>query len=691
MSDPIFTFTSINPFGLSNVGGFANPTFGDIDGDGDLDAYVGSDNRLGGYNSTGKILFFENTGTTDNPVFAPYSIVPFRGTFSLASYPAPTLVDIDGDGDLDAFVGWKNGNIELNRNTGTSNSPDFNLDYDDSWGTFGLSNVGGRASPTFADIDGDGDLDAFVGNQNGDILFFTNTASVGTHVPEPAIPDDNILVTALNLSARAYSDAHHDDQSVINAVNKHIKNWKPLEATDLGFSATDSRFSKVGGEVGGDLLRYDYFHASATVGLTMLDGKLTLGIAFEGTNSPLSVDSLLDLVSDVSYIKGYYNLLTDSNFNQSVVAYINANNIEQVLVTGHSLGGATAQSFMHDYGQHDTKYIGVTFGSPGTLQLQPLPKDRFVNIQHNGDPVVNASQYITHQNIVHGAIINADVEDPGLDGLLREHTLYTPLDNSKISYRETVEFITSQLDAKTLFQDMSIVPGTNNDDNLSDRTGHKGEILLGGNGADTMTGGLDSQVFMGGGDNDIIDGSFGVDTAIYTAPISSYVMTKLDQKFFLADQRTEPNNEGTDTLDSIERIIFTDFALALDVSGSAGMVAKLIGAVFGAGSVANTSYVAIGLSYLDNGTSYADLAALAIDAAGAKSPEQITSLLWNNVVGSAPTADQILPYIMDMKNGVTTVGTLGVLAADTSINQENIDLVGLKNRGITYDLPDSSW
>ncbi|MEQ1816430.1 MAG: VCBS repeat-containing protein, partial [Nitrosomonas sp.] len=245
MSDPIFTFTSINPFGLSNVGGFANPTFGDIDGDGDLDAYVGSDNRLGGYNSTGKILFFENTGTTDNPVFAPYSIVPFRGTFSLASYPAPTLVDIDGDGDLDAFVGWKNGNIELNRNTGTSNSPDFNLDYDDSWGTFGLSNVGGRASPTFADIDGDGDLDAFVGNQNGDILFFTNTASVGTHVPEPAIPDDNILVTALNLSARAYSDAHHDDQSVINAVNKHIKNWKPLEATDLGFSATDSRFSKV--------------------------------------------------------------------------------------------------------------------------------------------------------------------------------------------------------------------------------------------------------------------------------------------------------------------------------------------------------------------------------------------------------------------------------------------------------------
>ena len=85
MSDPIFTFTSINPFGLSNVGGFANPTFADIDRDNDLDAYVGSYD-----NSTGEILFFKNTGTTSNPVFAPYSIAPFRGgTFSSSSYPAP--------------------------------------------------------------------------------------------------------------------------------------------------------------------------------------------------------------------------------------------------------------------------------------------------------------------------------------------------------------------------------------------------------------------------------------------------------------------------------------------------------------------------------------------------------------------------------------------------------------------------
>ncbi len=52
MSDPIFTLTPTNPFGLRNVGSFASSTLIDIDGDRDLDVFVGN-----GYFG-GNTLFF---------------------------------------------------------------------------------------------------------------------------------------------------------------------------------------------------------------------------------------------------------------------------------------------------------------------------------------------------------------------------------------------------------------------------------------------------------------------------------------------------------------------------------------------------------------------------------------------------------------------------------------------------------
>ncbi|MEQ1719800.1 MAG: hypothetical protein ABL887_01650 [Nitrosomonas sp.] len=57
MSDPIFTLTPTNPFGLRNVGSYVSSTLIDIDGDRDLDVFVGN-----GYFG-GNTLFFKNTGT----------------------------------------------------------------------------------------------------------------------------------------------------------------------------------------------------------------------------------------------------------------------------------------------------------------------------------------------------------------------------------------------------------------------------------------------------------------------------------------------------------------------------------------------------------------------------------------------------------------------------------------------------
>ncbi len=154
----------VGSFGLTAVANRGTPVVGDLDGDGDLDVLEGQQN--------GKLNFFRNTGSSESPSFAPPSIDPF-GLGDVGSYVAPTLADIDGDGDLDVFVGDVSGTTFFFRNTGTSESPAFAAS---SANPFGLLPVTNSAAPTFVDIDGDGDLDAFVGGF-GAFSFFLNTGT----------------------------------------------------------------------------------------------------------------------------------------------------------------------------------------------------------------------------------------------------------------------------------------------------------------------------------------------------------------------------------------------------------------------------------------------------------------------------------------------------------------------------------
>lgn len=178
-SDPSFAAAITNPFGISSVGFSATPTFVDIDGDGDLDLFVGE--------FYGNIRFFRNEASSGSstPVFATGQLNPFFISDS-GDNSAPTFADLDGDGDLDLYIGTRSGNIRFLRNIGSATNPSFTAGPGNP---FGISNVGSDAKPDFIDIDRDGDLDLFVSNSAGTTFFFRNTGS--TTAPGFAAPVSN--------------------------------------------------------------------------------------------------------------------------------------------------------------------------------------------------------------------------------------------------------------------------------------------------------------------------------------------------------------------------------------------------------------------------------------------------------------------------------------------------------------------
>jgi len=203
-----FTYTATDPNRFRDNGQGEEPTnslgvsLGDLDGDGDLDAFVAngsnqpnrvwlnngsgtfadSGQTLGSENSTGVSLgdldgdgdldaFVANGGNQPNRVWLNNGSGTFADSgqaLGSSNSLGVSLGDLDGDGDLDAFVANYNqpNGVWLNNGSGT---------FADSGQAFGSSDSYGVS---LGDLDGDGDLDAFVANYNQPNRVWLNAPSV---------------------------------------------------------------------------------------------------------------------------------------------------------------------------------------------------------------------------------------------------------------------------------------------------------------------------------------------------------------------------------------------------------------------------------------------------------------------------------------------------------------------------------
>lgn len=207
--------------------------------------------------------------------------------------------------------------------------------------------------------------------------------------------------------------------------------------------------------------------------------------------------------------------------------------------------------------------------------------------------------------------------------------------------------------------------------------------LTGTAGADTLRGGVGNDWLAGGAGNDSLNGGAGLDTAGFTLGRASYTVTRNGAGFTVS---ARSGSDGTDSLVGIERLKFADMGLALDLNDHAGTVVKILGAVFGAATVASPVAVGIGLGLIDGGMNETALMQYALEVRLGKSftPAAEVDLLFQNLVGVAPTAEQRSYWTGTVTSGQYTPAALAQMAADLDLNTNNIGLVGLIDSGVAF-------
>ncbi len=231
-SAPEFDAPLLNPFGLDSLFYVSTPELVDLDGDGDFDLISGeifyNDITTMQY---GNFVFFQNTGTTATPSFAPPVKNPF-GLSSTENFNMPSVADVDDDGDLDIFAAEALGNLLYFENIGSSTAPQFADPLSTPFGIT-INPLALVSIPELSDLDNDGDMDLFIFDHLGVGLFYENTVKNPVNVKEvtPAfdlivfpnpVQDEVLIQTSKEIQQVEVFDLLGRSLQVFHSVGKTI-------------------------------------------------------------------------------------------------------------------------------------------------------------------------------------------------------------------------------------------------------------------------------------------------------------------------------------------------------------------------------------------------------------------------------------------------------------------------------------
>ena len=336
--------------------------------------------------------------------------------------------------------------------------------------------------------------------------YHLSATALGTTTPTPGLPtaSGSIYSEAAQLAKASY---------VAEASTRMglYSRWHPLTQNALFHRGLISGESFSVG-------LYRSRNASAFVAESNFNGHRTLAISYGGTDILFrGVDGLFmniangigDAADDLTLFRGSLNDYNEKllRFNSAVFNYVRQNGIDRVLVTGHSLGGAEVQNFMRMSGvEGNNNFRGVTFAAPG-ISARPFPsKDsRIVQFARINDPIPNLLYHT-------GYTIN--IKDTSGD--LWGHPLVNYIRDTHlvVNQQQEIPDLPGDLFANRIHRDSNLVIGTAHADTLSSSIILDSQLLLGGDGNDSITCHSPGSTLIGGAGNDILDNYAAGDTLI---------------------------------------------------------------------------------------------------------------------------------------------------------------------------------
>ena len=203
----------------------------------------------------------------------------------------------------------------------------------------------------------------------------------------------------------------------------------------------------------------------------------------------------------------------------------------------------------------------------------------------------------------------------------------------------------------------------------------------------------------------LVDGREGIDTLQLEGNAADYLLNhqsggswqltpvpaQAPALFMAAEASAVSEEVPTVLLQNMERLAFSDFNVALDLQGNAGLAARLLAALMGPDAVSNKALAGEAIAYVDDVG--APLLAQIAQAngfldklAGGSSMQALIELLYTNIAGRSATQDDMAWTMELVQQQGWDKADLLMYAAQLPETAARIELSGLGQSGLAYEV-----